>query len=78
MCGEFFFMDTLEEQCVCMKFCFKLEKSSNKTLELQQQAFEDDALSRRTCFERFKWFKKYRTSIKDNKCSGRPLKQMNQ
>lgn len=65
-------MEGIEEQRVCVKFCFKLGKSSSETFELLQQAFGDDVLSRTTCFEWFKRFKEGRTSVKDNGRPGRP------
>ena len=34
-----FVMEAIEEQRVCVQFCFKLGKSSNETFELLQQAF---------------------------------------
>lgn len=52
---------------MCVKFCFKLGKSSSETFELLQQAVGNDVLSQTTCFE---WFK--RTSVKDNELPGRP------
>ncbi|XP_050533350.1 protein GVQW3-like [Daktulosphaira vitifoliae] len=65
-------METIEEQRVCVKFCFKLGKSSSETFKLLKQAFGDDVLSRTTCFEWFKRFKEGRSSTKDNERSGRP------
>lgn len=65
-------MEGIEEQRVCVKFCFKLGKSSSETFELLQQAFGDNVLSRTTCFEWFKRFKEGRTSVKDNERPGRP------
>ncbi|KAF0708055.1 protein GVQW3-like, partial [Aphis craccivora] len=65
-------MEGIEEQRVCVKFCFKLGKSSSETFELLQQAFGNDVLSWTTCFEWFKRFKEGRTSVKDNERPGRP------
>ncbi|XP_050527975.1 protein anon-37Cs-like [Daktulosphaira vitifoliae] len=69
-------METLEEQRVCVKFCFKLGKNSSETFKLLKQAFEDDVLSRTICFEWFKRFKEDRSSTKDNVVDHRPVKQM--
>ena len=70
-------MERIEEQRVCVKFCFKLGKSSSETFELLQQAFGDDVLSRTTCFEWFKRFKEGRTSVKDTDLvDHRPVKQI--
>jgi len=44
-------MERIEEQRVCVKFCFKLKKSSSETFELLQQPFGVGLLSRKTCFE---------------------------
>jgi len=65
-------MEGIEEQCVWVKFCFKLRKSSSETFELLQQAFGVDVLSRTKCFEWFKRFKEGRTSVKNNQRPGRP------
>ena len=65
-------MEAIEEQRVCVQFCFKLGKSSSETFEILQQAFGDDVLSRTTCFEWFKRFKEGRTSVKNNERPGRP------
>lgn len=62
-------MEVIEEQRVCVKFCFKLGKISSETFELLQQAFGDDVLFRTSCFE---WFKEGRTPVKDNERPGRP------
>jgi len=64
-------MEAIEEQCVCVKCCFKFEISFSETFELLQQSFGDDVLSRTTCFEWFIWFKKGRTSVKDKERPGR-------
>lgn len=66
-------MNAIEEQCVCLKFCFKLGKCSNETFRILQQVFVNGALSRETCFEWFKRLKIGRTSIKDNEGPARPL-----
>jgi len=64
-------MDVIKQR-VGVTFCFKHGKNSSETFQLIQQAFEDDVLSRTTCFEWFKCFKKGRISVKDNERSGRP------
>lgn len=66
-------MDAIEEQRVCVKFCFKLKKSLSESVEFLQQAFRDDALSQTTYFEWFKQFKDGRIFVEDNEQPGRPL-----
>jgi len=65
-------MKDLEEQCVCVKFCFKLGKTFTETFQILQQAYEEDCLSRTQCYEWYQRFKSGRTSIKDDPKSGRP------
>jgi hypothetical protein len=66
-----FVMEGIEEQRVCVKFCFKFGKSSSET-------FGDDALSRTTFFKWFKQFKEGRISVRitNNLVDPRPVKQM--
>ena len=57
---------------MCVKFCFKLEKTATETWKLLQQAFGDECMSRRQCFEWYSRFKTRRTSIDKDYRSGRP------
>jgi hypothetical protein len=41
-------MSSLNEQRVCVKFCFKLGKYFTETFEMLQKVFGDEALSRMT------------------------------
>ena len=34
------------KQCICIKFCFKNEKTATETYQLLQQAFGEDAMGR--------------------------------
>jgi len=44
-------MDQRKEQRVCIKFCAILGKSATETLELIQQGFGDQSLSRTHVFQ---------------------------
>src|SRR5215469_10129469 len=65
-------MKDLEEQRVCVKFCFKLENPFTEAFQMLQQAYEEDCLSRTQCYEWYQRFKSGRTSIEDDPKSGRP------
>jgi hypothetical protein len=65
-------MDGKIEQCVCMKFCVKLGKSTIKTLEMLREAFREHSLSRTPAFEWHSCFKAGRLSVEDVEHSGRP------
>jgi transposase len=65
-------MKDLEEQRVCMKFCFKLGKTFTETFQMLQQAYGEDCLSRTQCYEWYQRLKSGRTSIEDDPKSGRP------
>jgi [histone H3]-lysine36 N-dimethyltransferase SETMAR len=65
-------MKDLEEQRVCVKFCFKLGKTFTETFQMLQQAYGEDCLSRTQCYEWYQRFKSGRTSIEDDPKSGRP------
>jgi hypothetical protein len=60
-------MDGKIEQCVCIKFCVKLGKSTTETLEILHEVLSQTAVS-----EWHSWFKDGRVSAEDDKCSGRP------
>jgi len=64
-------MKDLEEQRVCVKFCFKLGKTATETWKMLQQAFGDECMSRTLCFEWYSRFKTGRTSIDEDPRSGR-------
>jgi len=65
-------MKDLEEQHVCVKFCFKLGKTATETWKMLQQAFGDECMSRTQCFEWYSNFKTGRTLIDEDPRSGRP------
>jgi hypothetical protein len=65
-------MKDLEEERVCVKFCFKLGKTATETWKMLQQAFGDECMSRSQCFEWYSRFKTGRTSIDEDPRSGQP------
>ncbi|UYV68490.1 hypothetical protein LAZ67_5004488 [Cordylochernes scorpioides] len=58
-------MAIFEEQIICIKLCFKLEKGATETYELIKEAFGDAALSRSRTFEWFSCFQKGREKTND-------------
>jgi len=64
-------MGQRKEQRVCIKFCANLGKSATETLTMIQQAFRDQSLSRAQVFQWHAWFKTGRTSVDDDKHTGR-------
>ena len=65
-------MDQRKEQRVCIKFCANLGKSATETLEMIQQGFGDQSLSRAQVFQWHARFKTGRTSVDDDERTGRP------
>ena len=65
-------MKNLEEQRVCVKFCFKLGKTFTETFQMLQQVYGEDFFSRTQCYEWYQRFKSGRTSIEEDLKSGRP------
>jgi hypothetical protein len=66
-------MDGKTEQCVCIKFCVKLGKSTIKTLEMLCEAFgEHSSLSWIAVFEWHPRFKADQVSVEDDEPSGQP------
>jgi hypothetical protein len=65
-------LDLKEEQPVVIKFCYKVNFSATKVVELIQKAYGDAALSRTTLFEWHKRFREGRESVKYDERSGQP------
>jgi hypothetical protein len=61
-----------KKQGICIKFCFKLNKTAAETCRMLKEAFGEQALSQARTFEWFKCFKGGRESVDDNKHSARP------
>jgi hypothetical protein len=47
-----------KDQCICVKFCFRLGKTASETREILKTAFGDNAMGRTRTFERFSRFKR--------------------
>jgi len=65
-------MADVKEQRVCIKFCFKLNKTATETHRMLKEAFGEQALSQARTFQWFKRFKDGWESVEDRKHSGRP------
>ena len=65
-------MADVKVQRICIKFCFKLNKSAAETHRLLKEASGDQALSQARTFEWFKHFKNGPEFVEDRKHSGRP------
>ena len=65
-------MTDVKEQRICIKFCFKLNKTAAETHRMLKEAFGEEALSQARTFEWFKCFKDGQESVEDDKHSGRP------
>jgi hypothetical protein len=65
-------MADLKEQCICVKFCFRLGKTASETHEMLKTAFGDNAKGRTQTFDWFSRFKRVETSVEDSERSGRP------
>jgi len=63
-------MADVKEQRICIKFCFKLNKTAAETHQMLK-AFGEQALSQARTFEWFKHFKDGWESVEDRKHSGR-------
>jgi len=65
-------MTDVKEQRICIKFCFKLNKTAAEAHRMLKEAFGEQALSQAGTFVWFKHFKDGRESVEDRKYSGRP------
>jgi hypothetical protein len=65
-------MDGKIEQCVCIKFCVKLSKSTTKTLEMLNEVSGEYSLGQTVVSEWHSHFKDSLVSVEDNEHSGRP------
>ena len=60
------------EQRANIKFCVKLGKSATKSFGIMHHAYGNEAMSHVRCFEWHTPFMSGRTSVNDDKRSGRP------
>jgi hypothetical protein len=64
-------MADVKKQRICIKFCFKLNKTAVETHRMLKRAFGDQALSQAKTFEWFKRFKYGRETVEDCKHFGK-------
>jgi hypothetical protein len=64
--------DRLLEQRINIKFCAKLGKSANETLQMLTEAYGSDAMKKLIVVEWHKRFKEGREDVKDDESTGRP------
>ena len=69
-------MEDLDEQHVCIKFCFKQGKTFMENFQMLQQAYGEDCLSRTQCHKLYQLFNSGRTSIEEDVKSGWPSMSM--
>ena len=60
------------EQCINVKFCVKLGKSTTETYGLLKKVYGDECLSCTEVFEWFKRFKEGREEIRDDQHPDHP------
>ena len=65
-------MADLEEQRVCIKFCFLVAKTAAETVTMLREAFKKEALSQARVYKWFTQFKRGDMSLEDQPRSGRP------
>ena len=66
------------EQCICIKFCFKIGNTATETHKLLQRAYGEGAMGRTQVFDWFRQFKEGRTSAESDPRSGRPSTSRNE
>ena len=59
-------MGDFYEQCICVKFCFILEKTFLEIFRMLKQVFGDEVMSKTQTHEWYKCFQEGQTSIEDN------------
>jgi hypothetical protein len=62
-------MDGKIKECVCIKFCMELSKTTAKTLEMLREAFGEHSLCLTDIFECHSLFKASQVSVEDDKRS---------
>jgi len=66
------------EQCICIKFCFKIGKTTTETYRLLQQVYSEDAVGHTQVFDWLCQFKEGRTTVESNPRLGRPSTSRNE
>ena len=66
-------MTEKQDQRICIKFCFKLGKTSLETIEMMQKAFGNECMSKTQIKEWYNRFKGGSTSVDSDSRSCRPL-----
>ena len=56
------------EQCINMKFCFKMQKSAKETHKMLKLVYGDAAVTMKTVY---KWFKRFRNGCESVEDKGR-------
>ena len=65
-------MTEKQDQRICIKFCFQLGKTSSETIQIMQNAFGNECMSKTRIKEWFDRFKGGRTSVDSDSHCGRP------
>ena len=65
-------MTEIQDQRICIKFCFQLRKTSSETIQMIQKAFGNECMSTTVIEEWYNRFKGGRTSVNSDSRSGRP------
>jgi hypothetical protein len=63
-------MADVKEQRICIKFCFKFNKTAAETHQMLNEAFGEQAISQARTFDWFKHIKDGWESVEDYKHSG--------
>jgi len=66
------------EQCICIRFCFKIGKTATETYQLLQHAYSECAMGHTQVFDWFRRFKEDRTSVENDPHSGQPSTSRNE
>ena len=65
-------MTEKQDQRICIKFCFKLGKTSLETIQMMQKVFGNECMSKTRINEWCNHFRGGRTSVDSGSRSGRP------
>ena len=65
-------MTEQQDHRICIKFCFKLGKTSSDTIQMIEKAFGNECMSKARIKEWYNRFKGGRTSLDSDSRSGRP------